>query len=201
AQVRGLDGRLLLRAARARAYPARRAARLPRPRAEADRGRRNGARLAQHRLLARHRAHRGLRAGPGGLRDAPRAPAARRVVTALTGRDIVCVGFNDWDNDLWTNQHHLMARLAAVNRVLFVESLGLRRPQLTAGRDVRRIARRVRRGLAGARRVSTPFGGEGVLVLSPLVVPLHGVGAARAVNARLLPALAPRAARAAVPDA
>ncbi len=68
---------------------------------------------------------------------------------ALQGRDIVCVGFADWDTELWTNQHHLMARLAAANRVLFVESLGLRRPQL-AGRDLRRIARRLRSGSAGA---------------------------------------------------
>jgi len=112
---------------------------------------------------------------------------------ALSGRDIVCVGFNDWDNELWTNQHHLMARLGGANRVLFVESLGLRRPQLTAGRDVRRIGRRLRRGLSGPRTVTTPFGE--LRVLSPLVLPLHGVAAARAVNARLLPALVRRAAR------
>ena len=48
---------------------------------------------------------------------------------ALRGRDIVCVGFADWETELWTNQHHLMSRLAAGGaRVLFVESLGLRRP-------------------------------------------------------------------------
>ena len=40
----------------------------------------------------------------------------------LRGRDIVCVGFADWDTELWTNQHHLMSRLArrepgAVRRV------------------------------------------------------------------------------------
>ena len=51
----------------------------------------------------------------------------------VRGRDIVCVGFADWDTDLWTNQHHLMSRLARENRVLFVESLGLRRPQLAGG--------------------------------------------------------------------
>ena len=32
--------------------------------------------------------------------------------TRLRGRDIVCVGFADWDTELWTNQHHLMSRLA-----------------------------------------------------------------------------------------
>jgi len=107
---------------------------------------------------------------------------------ALQGRDIVCVGFADWDTDLWTNQHHLMARLATGNRVLFVESLGLRRPQL-AGRDLRRIARRVRTGLQPPRERN------GLHVLSPLVLPLHGNAVAAALNARLLPALVSRAAR------
>ena len=106
----------------------------------------------------------------------------------LRGRDIVCVGFADWDTELWTNQHHLMSRLARDNRVLFVESLGLRRPQL-AGRDLTRIWRRLRRGLA------PPRASDGLHVLSPLVLPLHGSRVARALNARLLPALVRRAAR------
>ena len=106
----------------------------------------------------------------------------------LQGRDIVCVGFADWDTDLWTNQHHLMSRLARENRVLFVESLGLRQPQL-AGRDVKRIARRLRRGLAPPRAV------DGLHVLSPLVIPLHRFAAVRALNRRLLPLLVRRATR------
>jgi len=106
----------------------------------------------------------------------------------LRGRDIVCVGFADWDTELWTNQHHLMARLARENRVLFIESLGLRQPQL-AGRDLARIARRLRRGLA------PPRAADGLHVLSPLVVPLHGNRLVRALNARLLPALVRRAVR------
>jgi glycosyltransferase involved in cell wall biosynthesis len=106
----------------------------------------------------------------------------------LRGYDIVCVGFADWDTDLWTNQHHLMARLARENRVLFVESLGLRRPQL-AGRDLARIARRLRRGLRGPRAA------DGLQVLSPLVLPWHGNRATRALNRRLLTALVRRATR------
>jgi glycosyltransferase involved in cell wall biosynthesis len=106
----------------------------------------------------------------------------------LQGRDIVCVGFADWDTDLQTNQHHLMKRLARENRVLFVESLGLRRPQI-AGRDVKRIARRLVRGLRGAREV------DGLNVLSPLVLPLHSNPLARRINGWLLPALVRRAAR------
>ena len=106
----------------------------------------------------------------------------------LQGRDIVCVGFADWDAELWTNQHHLMSRLARENRVLFVESLGLRRPQL-AGRDLARIARRLRRGF------SPPRAADGLHVLSPLVLPFHSSRIARALNRRLLPALVRRAAR------
>jgi len=108
----------------------------------------------------------------------------------LRGRDVVCVGFNDWDNDVWTNQHHLMSRLAAAgNRVLFIESLGLRRPDLGSGRDLRRIARRLRRGL-GRPRLS-----DGVTVLSPLVLPLHSSAPVRALNAWLLRGLVRLTAR------
>ncbi len=106
----------------------------------------------------------------------------------LRGRDLVCVGFADWDTELWTNQHHLMVCLARQNRVLFIESLGLRQPQL-AGGDLARIARRLRRGLAPPRAV------DGLHVLSPLVLPFHRSRLVRALNARLLPALVRRAAR------
>lgn len=105
----------------------------------------------------------------------------------LEGRDIVCVGFADWKAEQWTNQQHLMSRLAARNRVLFVESLGLRRPSVS-GRDLSRMARRLRRGLAPPEHV------DGLHVLSPLVIPLHSNPAVRAVNARLLPRLVGRAA-------
>jgi len=106
----------------------------------------------------------------------------------LRGRDIVCVGFADWDAELWTNQQHLMSRLARENRVLFVESLGLRQPQL-AGKDVKRILRRLRRGVAPPREA------DGLHVLSPLVIPLHRFRVVRELNRRLLPWLVRRAAR------
>ncbi len=105
----------------------------------------------------------------------------------LDGRDIVCLGFGEWDAELWTNQQHLMSRLARRNRVLFLESLGLRQPRL-AGRDLRRMARRVERAASGPRAV------DGLHVLSPLVIPIHGRPRVRTVNARLLRAQVGRAA-------
>jgi glycosyltransferase involved in cell wall biosynthesis len=98
---------------------------------------------------------------------------------SLEGRDIVCLGFGEWDAELWTNQQHLMSRLAERNRVLFLESLGLRQPRL-AGTDLRRMARRAGRAVSGARAV------DGLHVQSPLVVPLHGRPRITTLNARLL---------------
>lgn len=106
----------------------------------------------------------------------------------LTGRDIVCVGFADWDTELWTNQHHLMSRLARENNVLFIESLGLRKPQL-AGRDLSRMWRRLPTGLRPPRQA------DGLHVLSPLVIPIHSNRALRALNACLLRLLVRRATR------
>jgi glycosyltransferase involved in cell wall biosynthesis len=107
----------------------------------------------------------------------------------LAGRDIVCIGSADWATELPINQHQLMGRLAAQNNVLFVESLGLRKPQL-AGRDLSRLWRRLKRGLRGARPAP-----EGLHVLSPLVLPLHSKAAVRKLNRWLLRRQVKRAAR------
>jgi glycosyltransferase involved in cell wall biosynthesis len=100
-------------------------------------------------------------------------------MSPLEGADILCVGFSDWSTDLLTNQQHLLARAARHNRILFVESLGLRRPQL-ASRDLSRIARRLARA-SSPLRVQ-----DGVNVLSPLVLPLHSNELVRRVNGALL---------------
>jgi glycosyltransferase involved in cell wall biosynthesis len=104
----------------------------------------------------------------------------------LSGRDIVCVGFSDWHTDLLTNQQHLLVRAAADNRILFVESLGLRRPQLAA-RDLRRIGRRLASAMHPLREV------DGLHVLAPLVLPLHSNELLRRVNAALLTQFVTRA--------
>jgi glycosyltransferase involved in cell wall biosynthesis len=117
-----------------------------------------------------------MRAGTSCAR--PRASGADRGVT-LANRDIVCVGFSDWHTDLLTNQQHLLVRAARDNRILFVESLGLRKPQL-ASRDVLRIGRRLRSATHPLREI------DGLHVLSPLVLPLHSNELLRSMNATLL---------------
>ena len=105
--------------------------------------------------------------------------ATERQDNTLRGRDIVCVGLAEWKAELPTNQHHVMTRLALTNRVLFIESLGLRRPQL-AITDARRLGRRLRNGLQGMQEDG------GIHVLPPLALPVHSNQVARALNRLLL---------------
>jgi glycosyltransferase involved in cell wall biosynthesis len=99
----------------------------------------------------------------------------------LKGQDIVCISSADWDAPLWTNKQHLMSRLAESNRILYVESLGLRTPTL-APQDRQRIKRRVKHYFLGPRKVP----GKNVYVLSPLVIPYYRTAALRALNGALL---------------
>jgi glycosyltransferase involved in cell wall biosynthesis len=105
-------------------------------------------------------------------------------------RDVVILSTADWDNPFWTNKQHVAAQLAAVgHRVLYMESLGLRRP-CARGRDLARMAARLGRAWAGARQVR-----PNLWVVSPLALPWHGRGAGglnRVVVARQVAAAARR---------
>lgn len=80
--------------------------------------------------------------------------------------DIVMFSTADWASQYWTNKQHTAARLAARgHRVLYVETVGLRRPGINR-KDVGRIAARLRRGLASPTQVR-----DNLWVLSPLAVP------------------------------
>ena len=96
----------------------------------------------------------------------------------LEGQTIVCFG-NDWNADP-TSKHHIMRRLSRRNTVLWIESAGMRRPDLTRSGDGRRIVGKLRAMLAGLRR-----GGENVHVLAPPTIPLPGSPLVSRLNALL----------------
>lgn len=85
---------------------------------------------------------------------------------------VLVLGTADWDQAIATNQHYAVRELSKTAPVVFVQSMGLRRPELR-WRDVSRIVRRmigmVRRSDTGQRR-PVP---SGVTVVSPLVLPWH----------------------------
>ena len=99
----------------------------------------------------------------------------------LCDRNIVCLSSIDWDF-LWQGHQQIMSALAARgNRVLFVESTGVRRP---TPRDIPRLWRRLRgggRGHGDARRRP-----DNVQVYSPVVLPFPYSRLAQAVNRPIL---------------
>ena len=109
-------------------------------------------------------------------------------MTRIDGTPIVCLGSADWRPEIPTNQHHLMSEFSRRTPVLFIESLGLRRPTLSA-RDVRRMMRRVTRSIRPLRRDGN------VHVLTPAVVPYHTRAPLRRLNAALLRRQVKHAAR------
>ena len=105
----------------------------------------------------------------------------------LKNHDIVTFA-NDWDSDPLSKKH-VMVRLAEQNRVLWVDSLGVRNPTPSA-RDARRVMTKLGRFFRGRRQVR-----ENLWVTSPLVIPFHGNRAARRLNRKWLGATIRRACR------
>lgn len=94
----------------------------------------------------------------------------------MNGRTSVLVlGTADWNQPIATNQHYAVRELARDFDVTFVESTGLRRPELSR-RDLVRMTRRLRGVFsAGENRHSEERRAipTGARVLSPVVVPWH----------------------------
>jgi glycosyltransferase involved in cell wall biosynthesis len=96
----------------------------------------------------------------------------------MSGQNIVCFA-NDWDSDP-TSKHQVMKILARSNRVLWVNSIGLRRPGATA-HDASRIVAKVKKFWHGPVSI-TPH----LHVLTPLAIPFHDVPGVPIANAWLL---------------
>lgn len=96
----------------------------------------------------------------------------------IEGHNIICFS-NDWDQDP-LSKHHVMGRLAKQNRVLWVNSIGLRTPAVNR-QDLAKIGHKVRAFVKGPRRVH-----DNLHVMTPLVIPFHGNPAAGKINCRIL---------------
>ena len=86
----------------------------------------------------------------------------------------------DWHEDP-TSNHHVLRELARHQRVLWLNSVGTRTPNLASGRDLGKIARKLGEFARGPVNVENDL-----WVFSPLVLPLPHVPAARAANQRIL---------------
>jgi len=93
----------------------------------------------------------------------------------LKGANIVCFA-NDWDADP-TSKHQVMKILARHNRVLWVNSIGLRRPSGNL-HDATRMYKKVKRFFGGPVEVA-----PNLKVLTPLAIPYHNVPGVPSINA------------------
>ena len=97
----------------------------------------------------------------------------------MAGEDIICFA-KDWDDDPTSNTH-VMQLLSHNNRVVWLNSIAMRTPNLSSSRDMGRIVRRLRAALRGARQVD-----KNLWVLNPLVLPLPHSHVAVALNRLIL---------------
>lgn len=87
-------------------------------------------------------------------------------------QEVIIFSTADWDNPFWTNKQH-MAKVFEQNgyRVIYVDSLGLRKPTLHT-KDMGRIFRRLKGLFKPYQKVS-----EGIWRVSPFVLPFHHISA------------------------
>ena len=93
--------------------------------------------------------------------------------------DIVAFA-KDW-NDTQTSNHHVLRELAKTRRVLWLNSVATRTPNLSSGRDLGRVLQKLRESIRGPRNVE-----NGLWVFTPLVLPFPHHALARRVNRFLL---------------
>ena len=96
-------------------------------------------------------------------------------------KDIVLISTAEWYHPFWTNKQHTALALSRQGyRILYIDSLGLRKPSVNT-RDLGRIFRRLLHGLRLPRQVH-----ENIWICSPLVFPAARWGFLQRCNRTLL---------------
>ena len=84
----------------------------------------------------------------------------------LKNQNIICLASAMWD-DNWVNAQHIMSRLAKTNRVLYIETTGLRAPS-TKRRDFKKIINRLRSFTKGTKKIN-----NNLYVVPPYTFPYY----------------------------
>lgn len=93
--------------------------------------------------------------------------------------NIICFA-KDWNEDP-TSNHHVMTEMARTHRVLWLNSVATRTPNLRSGRDLRKIVTKLGAFFRGPEKIH-----DNLWVYTPIVLPFPHSAAARAVNRRIL---------------
>ncbi|WP_428268504.1 glycosyltransferase [Haliangium sp.] len=93
--------------------------------------------------------------------------------------NIICFA-KDWNEDP-TSNHHVMIEMAKTHRVLWLNSVATRTPNLASGRDLRKIVTKLASFARGPEKIH-----DNLWVYTPIVLPFPHSAAARAVNRHIL---------------
>jgi glycosyltransferase involved in cell wall biosynthesis len=95
-------------------------------------------------------------------------PSAVVPRAGMSGQNIICFA-KEWSEDPDpTSCNHVLRELARANRVLWLNSISTRAPNLASGRDLTKIARRLFSVFKGATQVD-----ERMWLFTPFVLPFH----------------------------
>lgn len=94
---------------------------------------------------------------------------------------IILFSSDDWSSGLKTSKYHVAIRLARKNKVLFVNSIGLRSPNLSSGKDWGRIWQKLKGFLKGAEKIQ-----ENLYVYTPIAIPFGRFAFVRLLNQWIL---------------
>lgn len=97
----------------------------------------------------------------------------------IRGENIVCFS-KDWNEDP-TSNNHVLSLLAEDNRVLWINSIAMRTPSVTAGRDLIRMGRKLLSFFKGAVEVR-----PNLWVWTPVVIPLPHSRVAQKINRQII---------------
>ena len=97
----------------------------------------------------------------------------------MRGENIVCFA-KDWSEDP-TSNNHVMKLLGRDNKVLWLNSIATRAPSLTSGRDLGKIASKLKSFVKGPTHIE-----GGLDVYTPIVLPFPHSSLAQKVNEHLL---------------
>src|SRR5258708_6407539 len=107
------------------------------------------------------------------------AGAAGARTAGMKGQNIVCFA-KDWDEDP-TSNNHIMRLLAKDNRVLWINSIATRKPNLTDTRDLSKMGRKLLTFFRGPKHVA-----DGLRVYTPVVLPFPHSALATWINVWIL---------------
>ena len=100
----------------------------------------------------------------------------------IRDQSIICFAGEDWWYHHPHSKNHIMLRLArAGNRVMFVNSISMGLPSLSSPDFLGKVKRKLRSYAKAVRRAE-----EGIIVVSPPVLPFYSSRAGRALNRWLL---------------